>query len=87
MKNRLLYIMCVLVTFYSCLNYPDGDSVARLENDRLVLTLNRNWDAGERSDIALKYNIDSLLMESFFSGITSLPDTVGWKIEKREKNI
>jgi len=85
MKNRLLYIMCVLATFYSCLNDPADDSVARLENDRLVLTLNSNWNAGERADIARKYNIDTLLMESIFSGITSLPDSVGWKIEKRGK--
>ena len=85
MKNRLLIIMCFLATFYGCLNDPTDRSVARLENDKLVLTLNRKWNAGERADIARKYNIDSLLMESLFTGITSLPDTVGWKIEKRGK--
>jgi hypothetical protein len=85
MKNRLLYIMCFLAIFYGCRNESADNKVARLENDRLVLTLNRKWDTGQRADIARKYNIDSLLMESFFSGITLPPDTAVWKIEKRGK--
>jgi len=56
---------------------------AVIEGERLVLTLDRNWSREQKNRIAMRYDLDTLVMQSVFERIhESLPDSVGWTIEE-----
>ncbi len=84
--NKILLILFAIG--FSDLNAQDNaDQIFRVEDGKMILTLDLRWNAAKRSDVARDYDIDSLAIEQAYKGntrVTSKKDI--WDVRKINSN-
>lgn len=90
MMKRILEYLSVLfiIAATGCFRGAGNQEPARIEGERLILRIERSWSMEKSHEIALRYGLDTLLMDSILEQVPgSLPDSVDWKVESSGKKF
>ncbi len=83
--NRVLRTIVLTMGFFLILLPAfaqfDPAKVCRIEDDRLVFTLNLKWSEKEKKELSLLFDLDSLLIDKVYNGMTAIEtDGESWKV-------
>lgn len=81
-KIRILYLLILLALISGKIQAQfDPGKVCRLEGDKLIFQLNRNWSDSEKKEISQLFDLDSLLLVKAFEGLPFVSvDSTTWQI-------
>jgi hypothetical protein len=80
--------MILLVTAISAHAQFDPKKVLRVDDGRLVFTLDQRWNASQRKEIALMFELDSALLSNAFALKPVITENGNvWKTRKLDANI
>lgn len=88
-------IICLLLLVMSLVNVSfdaaaqfNPEKVCRVEDGQLIFTLNLKWTEKEKKQVAELYDLDSLLVDQIYKGVTAIP--IGgeiWTVKKLQGNL
>jgi len=89
MRILRVYILILLsiIPFAKLNAQGDKEKVCRIEDGKMIVTLNLKWNATQRYNLAKSFDIDSLAVEKAFRGATEvLSGKTKWKVVKINPN-
>ncbi|MCX6284352.1 MAG: hypothetical protein NTW31_08975 [Bacteroidetes bacterium] len=89
MKTGIRHILLpafILISLWARTQHDPKD-VCRIDNNRVIFMLNRNWSAAERKDIIKQFDLDSTLLVEAFNGKTEITvNKIKWAVKKIDNN-
>ena len=80
---RITLLLIGLLSFIASNAQFNPEKVCRVENGRIIFTLNLNWTGKEKSELSNLFDLDSSLVKQVFSGKTVISlDQETWNVKK-----
>ncbi len=82
-----IIILAFLAVSLTARSQYDPKEICSIDNNHLVLRLNRKWTAKEKAEVMKQFDIDSVLMAEAFSGKPEIVvSKVKWMVKKLDNN-
>jgi len=80
---RHIILILLLLASYAGRSQADMKDVCRIDNNRMIFTLDQSWPAARKKEVMKQFDIDSSLMAAAFSGKTDVTVSgVKWSVKK-----
>jgi 1,4-alpha-glucan branching enzyme len=90
MKTTVIFV----IMFFALLALPafpqkfNPDNVCRIDNGKLIFTLNLKWTAKEKKELSDLFDLDSILIDQVYKGKTNITiDGENWQVRKLQGNM
>lgn len=84
---RHIIFLAFLATSLTAWSQYNPKDICSIDNNRLVLKLDRNWTAKEKAEVLKQFDIDSALMAEAFSGKPEITvSKVRWTVKKLDNH-
>lgn len=86
--NKIFFILMVFAGLAELKAQVNSDKIVRIEDGKMILSLDLRWNATQRYAIAKNFDIDSLAIEKAYKGAAEVTSkkTV-WKVKKVNTNL
>ena len=84
----LILLLTGLLSFTTTQAQFNPEKICRVENGRIIFTINLNWSQKERTELISLFDLDSLLIVKIYSGKTVIEaDNETWNVKKIKQTI
>ncbi len=83
----LIFLLCVIL-IQSSWAQDDSKSICIIDNGKIIFRINLKWDESKRNEVSKQFDIDSLVMDMVFKGLTNIINqNEKWTVKKISPNI
>jgi len=80
---QFLLLFSLLISYLNVLAQYDPDKICRIEEGRIIFSLNLKWSEKEKKEISTQFDLDSTLLVRVYKGETNFAlDGENWKVAR-----